>query len=474
MLQSFSPRMASSQSVRSHSAELKKELGLGDLILTQILYVVGSHWVGTAAKLGNSQIVFWLLAVAFFYAPLAAVIIYLNRIMPLEGGLYQWAKLGFNDFIGFLVGWNLWLYIIVFMSSQGMSISANVAYAFGMDSIAGNKGFIMLVTCSLVGFLIVVTMLGLGVGKWFQNAGGVVQIVVFGTLILIPFLSVRSGSLRAYHPLATAMPAVSLFSLNIFGKMSFGALSGFEYVAILAGECKSPARSIGRSVLIAAPIVALMFILGTSAILAYVTADQVDLVGPIPQVLSIAFRPFAWAGVVGPIVILLLVGRQLGACTLAVAGSTRLPMVAGWDHLLPQWFSRLHPKYKTPVNSILFVAAMILITGLASLAGAGQQEAFQILDNASGIFYSLTYLVMFALPLIGLKNSSRPPLWLRAAAASGFTVTLLYSALSIWPIIQVASPLAFSIKVGGVILGANLLGALLFRWEKRGDIGTGA
>jgi len=96
--------MANAQSVRSHSAELKKELGLGDLILTQILYVVGSHWVGTAAKLGSSQIVFWLLAIALFYGPLAAVVIYLNRLMPLEGGLYQWAKLGFNDFMGFIVG----------------------------------------------------------------------------------------------------------------------------------------------------------------------------------------------------------------------------------------------------------------------------------------------------------------------------------------------------------------------------------
>ena len=459
--------MASAQSVRSHSAELKKELGLGDLILTQILYVVGSHWVGTAAKLGNSQIVFWLLAMAFFYVPLAAVVIYLNRIMPLEGGLYQWAKLGFNDLAGFLVGWNLWLYIIAFMSSQGMTIATNIAYAIGMASLGGDKWFIMLVTCSLVAFLVVVTLLGLGVGKWFQNAGGVAQIVTFGTLILIPFLSMRSGTLREYHPFQVAAPAFSLFSLNILGKMSFGALSGFEYVAILAGECRNPARSIGRSVLIATPIVALMFILGTSAILGYVSPEQVDLIGPIPQVLSIAFHRFSWAGVVGPAVIMLLVGRQLGASTLAVAGSTRLPMVAGWDHLLPPWFSKLHPKYKTPVNSILFVGAMILFAGLVSLAGVGQQEAFQILDNASGIFYSLTYLVMFALPLIGLRNSAhRPPLWLRGAAISGFTMTLLYSVLSIVPIIPVASRLSFAVKVGGVILGANLVGTCLYRSQR--------
>src|ERR1700686_5022430 len=169
--------MASADSVRTHSVELKKELGLGDLILTQILYVVGSHWVGTAAKLGPSQIVFWLLALLMFYVPLALVVIHLNKMMPLEGGLYQWAKLGFNNFIGFLVGWNLWLYIIVFMSSQGMTIATNIAYAFGVGGLGASRWFILLVTCTLVGFLIVVIVLGLGVGKWFQNAGGIAQII---------------------------------------------------------------------------------------------------------------------------------------------------------------------------------------------------------------------------------------------------------------------------------------------------------
>jgi amino acid transporter len=460
--------MASADSVRSHSAELKKELGLGDLILTQILYVVGSHWVGTAAKLGSSQIVFWMLAVVWFYVPLTAVVIYLNRVMPLEGGLYQWAKLGFNNFIGFLVGWNLWLYIIVFMSSQGMTIATNIAYAFGVDGLGANKWFILLVTCSMVGFLIVVTVLGLSVGKWFQNAGGIAQIVTFGTLILIPLLSLKMGALREYHPFAMAMPAFSLFSLNILGKISFGAFSGFEYVAILAGECKSPARSIGRSVLIASPIIALMFILGTSSILAYVTPDQVDLVGPIPQVLAIAFRGFKWAGFIAPVVILLLVFRQLGACTLAVAGSTRLPMVAGWDNLLPGWFSKLHPKYRTPVNSILFVAAMILVVGLVSLAGVGQQEAFQMLDSASNIFYALTYLVMFAIPVVGFRSGKvRPPTWLRVAACSGFAMTLLFCVLAIFPIIQVTSWFSFGAKIVGVAVGANLLGAALYWFERR-------
>src|SRR5919202_2641057 len=99
--------------IESHSVALKKPLGLAYLALTQILFVVGSSWVGTAAKLGQAHLFFWLLAILLFYIPQAAVVIYLSRVMPLEGGIYQWAKLGLNEFAAFMVAWNLWLLSIM-------------------------------------------------------------------------------------------------------------------------------------------------------------------------------------------------------------------------------------------------------------------------------------------------------------------------------------------------------------------------
>ena len=89
--------------VEAHSASLRKELGVRDLVLTQILFIVGLTWIGVAGKLGPAHVVFWLLAIVLFYLPSAAVVMYLNRLMPLEGGLYQWAKLGFNETAGFLL-----------------------------------------------------------------------------------------------------------------------------------------------------------------------------------------------------------------------------------------------------------------------------------------------------------------------------------------------------------------------------------
>jgi amino acid transporter len=145
-----------------------------------------------------------------------------------------------------------------------------------------------------------------------------------------------------------------------------------------------------------------------------------------------------------------------------------MPMVAGWDSLLPAWFTKLHPRFRTPINSIFMIGFVAMVFGAAGVAGVGEQEAFQLLDNASGIFYGLTYLIMFAIPLIGLRNASpRPSLTIRVAAFSGFAVTLLYVALSIFPIIDVASWLSFATKISSVVIGLNLIGVALFYTARR-------
>src|ERR1041384_1959604 len=117
--------------VEARSAVFKKELGLFDLVLTQVVFVVGTFWVGWAARLGNEQNVFWILAIVTFYLPLAAAVIFLNRLMPLEGGLYQWAKLAFNDFLAFMVGWNLWVFAISILAGVGLVVTTNISYAIG-------------------------------------------------------------------------------------------------------------------------------------------------------------------------------------------------------------------------------------------------------------------------------------------------------------------------------------------------------
>jgi len=448
------------------STELRRELGLADLVLMQVVFVVGSGWVGTAAKLGPSQLVFWLVAIATYYLPQAVVVIALNRRMPLEGGLYQWAKAAFGEFCGFLVAWNLWLFAILIMSMFYLQVGQNIGYLIGglkPSSIATAAWYMPLVSVLLATLFVVVAIRGLGVGKWFSGFGGVAQILTYVALIAIPLVALARGTLTRYRPFEAEMPALSLLSLNIFGKMALGAMSGFEFVALMAGETKDPERSIPRSVVIATPLIALMFILGTATVLAFIPRDQIDLVSPIPQTLRAGVAGLGVAALVAPVLIVLLLIRQLGALSMIFAGNTRLPMVAGWDGLLPGWFTRLHPKWRTPANSIVFVGAVTLVLTLGSLVGAGTQEAFQLLENAGGIFYAMAYVALFAIPLFGARRFGwQPPLWLRLASASGLAVTVLYSVLSIFPIIDVPSWQMFALKVGGVVVGANVLGAGIY------------
>src|SRR5439155_20630806 len=198
--------------VEAHSASLQKELGVRDLALTQILFIVGLTWVGVAGKLGPSHVIFWLLAIVLFYLPSAAVVMYLNRLMPLEGGLYQWAKLGFNQTIGFLLAWNLWLYVIVFTSEIGFSAATYLAYAIGPSAkwMTTSLWFPSFCAAAILTFMIVASTIGLSVGKWVHNIGGVFMLIIFGVLLLLPVLGLVTGTLRAYHPLRTSLPSFSL------------------------------------------------------------------------------------------------------------------------------------------------------------------------------------------------------------------------------------------------------------------------
>ena len=451
--------------VEARSHVFKKELGLADLALTQVLFIVGLPWIGVAAKQGPSHVVLWLLAMIFFYVPSAAVVIYLNRLMPLEGGLYQWAKLGFSELLGFMVAWNLWLFAILNTSEIGLQITQYLAYIVGPggESLTSSKWFIGVVNLAVIGALVLLTTIGLGAGKWVHKAGGALMLATFAAILILPWLNRAHGSLAEFHPLRTEMPVLSLMTLNLLGKMGFGALGGFEYVAIHTGECRDPVRAITRSVLLAAPVIAGMFILGTSSVLALIPRDQIDLIAPIPQVLSVGFRPLGVVAAVAPLAILALLSIRVAQSSVMFAGNTRLPMVAGWDRLLPDWFTRLHARYKTPVNSILFVGAATLVLGIAGLIGVGKQEAFQLLWNASGVFYALTYLAMFAIPLAGLRNiRPRPSAWLRLCALSGFLMTLLYVALSIVPIIEVESRAMFAVKISGLIIVTNAIGVVIY------------
>ena len=460
----------SAAALQPESSALRKELGIGDLLLAQILLVIVPEFFGTAVKAGPSHVVLWLLAIVLFFIPQALVVSYLNRWMPLEGGLYEWARLAFNDQIGFIVAWNLWLTCTIQVAQVALVATTYITYAAGprVAWIASNRGVLVGASFALILVMTLVARYGLGIGKWVSNAGSVFTLLIIGALALIPLGRASGGSSANYHPLRLTMPALTLFSLSVFAKMTFGALSGFDTVAIFAGESRSPARNFARATFLAVPIIALLYILGTSSILAYVSPEEVDIIAPIPQALSRGLGGFGWASAIAPIAILLLLTNYLCSYVTYFSSNARLPMVAGWDHLLPKWFTVLHKEYKTPVNSILFMGAVSVFASAGAAMGVGNQEAFAMLQIWTWTFYGIAYTSMFAVPLLARRELGlRPGPWLRVAAVSGLLVTLLFVLLSIFPIIPVESQLTYILKTIFVTLGANTFAVVLYRAGRR-------
>jgi amino acid transporter len=440
---------------------LRRELGLGDLVLAQVLCVVGSSWVGIAAKLGRTHVVMWLAAMLSFYVPLAVVVIYLNRLMPLEGGLYQWAKAAFREAAGFLIAWNLWVYAVIVTGAIIFVVPTDLGYLLGESGawLPSSKPATLGITAAIMVAIAAVAVRGLDLGKWLHNIGSGMILLAYAILLGLPLWALTRGALRGFDAIPLAMPKLDFYTLAIYGQMTVGALSGFEYVAILAGECRSAARTVGQSVMISAPVISLMFILGTSSVLAFNQGAAINVIGPIPQTMRIAFGTVSW---IAPFAIGLVIARAIASASLIFTGLTRLPMVeTAWCRA---GLHACHPTRRTPVNSILFVAILVMILVLLSMLGAREQEASQLLAISAVVHYAIAYTALFAIPLFGKLPMPR---WLRPVAWTGLVASGVSLFFSIYPIVDVASKAAYAGKIMAVVVVANLAGMAIYAMARQ-------
>jgi amino acid transporter len=446
---------------------LSRQLRLRDLVLSQVLTVVGSSWVGLAAGLGHAQTLVWLFAFAAFYIPMAVAVFYLNRELPLEGGLYVWARKTFGDTVGFLVAFNIWVYGLVVIALLLFQLPSEFAFMVGPSAawIPDSHAVVLPVLAVLLALLALTAVRGLALGKWIHNISGIAMMTAFALLILAPLWAYLHHAPIHFTPFELHLPKHDPTSLALIGQTLFAA-SGLEYIAIMAGEAKAPSRDIGRSILIASPIVFLMFTLGTASVLALheLTGTTINYIAPIPQTLSLAFGASGLGSVISRVVILLLQIRILGAASYIFTGVVRLPMAAGWDHLIPAWFARQHPRYHTPTNSTLCATLIIAVLIVLGSAGVQAAVAFNVLNNASTEFYALAYLVLFAIPILGAKLfRGRIPGWVAWVCGAGFISTLFTFVLNAYPFADEANPTRFAMKILGTTALFNVFGYGFYR-----------
>jgi amino acid transporter len=444
---------------------LKRELKLRDLVLMQLLVVLGLNFSGYAAKQGRSQVVLWLLAIALFYLPQAAIVIKLSRVIPIEGGVYQWVKQGISPFAGYMAGWTFSLYIICWYASFGSQVASGIAYVGGPSGawMGTSKVFALSLTVIFCLLVFVLSVRGLHLTKWISGAGSLLGVAAF---LVMAYLLVRLWIKTKSLPdvaFSLAWPGFSLLTLNVFTKMALFALSGFDQCSIFSEECRKPKNDVARSVFIAVPLIALMYIASTSAILGYVPVAKVDMAAPVSQLIQAGFGPTVVGGAFTAIAVVGFCVALFAALIVTVGMVARLPMAAGWDGLLPAWWSQLHPRFGAPTKAVGAVAAALLLMGGLSLLGAGNQEAVQVLAAVGFGSYCIMYLLLFGAVVFGFRSGEwRPSIAVRLGAFLALSVAALAFIFQLLPIGEVANPWLFAMKVIAGVCASSGLGAYLY------------
>ncbi len=371
-------------------------MGFWDVLLFNIAAVLGPRWIAAAAHNGPSSIVLWIIAALFFFVPTALIIAELSTRFPSEGGLYVWSKEAFGDFHGFVAGWSYWVYSFFYFPGLLSASAAMGVYIGGQRMAHLNDSPKFLIIGSLVILFIAVAMniVGLNVGKWLQNAGGIGTYVPLLLLMGIGFVMWRHhGSVTSFSR-SELVPRINLDTVNFWSQIAF-AFTGLELCCAMSDEIRNPRKTFPRAILGSGVLIALIYILGTVAVLLIVPPDQVNTQSGVFQAITNA-STLLGVGILGVIAALIVTVGNAGGVGTTVAGVSRIPFVVGIDRYLPEQFGRIHPRWQTPYIAILVQAAISAVVLVIAYANETTRGAYQILVDAATILYFIPFLYMYA------------------------------------------------------------------------------
>jgi len=453
--------------------QLPKEMGFWDVLLFNIATVLGPRWVAAAAHNGTSSISLWILAALLFFVPSALVINELSSRFPEEGGLYVWAKEAFGDFHGFVAGWNYWVYTVFYFPGLLLASAAMSAYIIGENgaTLSQNRTFLLSVSVGMLLAAVALNIIGLNIGKWLQNAGGVSTYLPLLVLLgIAAILWIKHGSVTHFTR-ANILPVWNWDTVNFWSQIAF-AFSGLELVSAMSQEVRDPQRTLPRAVYASGVLIAGMYIVATVAVLGLVPAAEVSATSGVFHAITVGSIALK-IGALGVLAAVVVTVGNAGGVGSTVAGIARVPFVVGIDRYLPAAFGEIHPRWKTPYVSILVQATVSCAILLISQINETTRGAYQFLVDATIILYFIPFIYMFA---AAIKLYSRPDrrankdavlipggkagVWI--VAGTGLTIVLLGILVSLVPPGDSSDKFGFEMKLVGGTAAAIVLGLTLY------------
>jgi len=319
---------------------------------------------------------------------------------------------------------------------------------------------------------VVLNIVGLNIGKWLQNAGGVSTYAPLLLLVALGgFLWLRHGSVT-HLTWTNVLPVWNWDTVNFWSQIAF-AFTGLELVSAMSQEVRDPQRTLPRAVFAAGALIAAMYVVGTMAVMALVPPAEVSTTSGVFHAITVGSVALK-IGFLGIIAALLVTVGNAGGVGSTVAGIARVPFVVGIDRYLPAAFGKIHPRWRTPYVSIIVQAVVSgLILFLSQIKSPSVQAAYQILIDAAIILYFIPFLYMFAaaIKLFGrrdrLENKNavlipggKAGVWI--ISILGFVIVLVGIIVSLVPPGDSSDKLGFELRLVGGTLAAIALGLTLY------------
>ncbi len=455
---------------------LTKVLGLRDVVLMNVVAVVGLRWISLAAAGGNTSITLWVAALLLFFVPQACAVIELTSRMPEEGGLYLWTKRAFGDFHGFMAGWCYWTNNLVYFPNLLVYVAGISVFVVGSQyqSLGGDKTYVLVFSLAGLWLVTIFNVIGLKLGRWVGNLGGLGTWITGAALILMSVVAlVKFGA-------ANPMPIQSFFTdllsfekLSLWAAICFG-FTGLELASVLAGEVRSPGRTIPRAVVLSGVTIAGIYVVGTLALLVALPAQEINIISGFLQGIAAVGERIGVPGLSNLLAILITLGG-IGGLMAWFTGAARMPFVAGVDRFLPKSFGKIHPKYGSPYVAVLAQAVVASLFTLMSFVGATVEEAYLVLLDTTLLVYFVPYLYMFATYLALRRRAPdeqkdvivvpRASGLAQVAGWSGLLTTVVAMGMSLVPPEHTASVWVYELKVAGGFLAFLATGAALYWWK---------
>lgn len=447
-------------------------MGRRDLVLLFVVAVFNLNVVPSIAANGGVTIWLWLISLALFFWPQGIAVIELAHRYPGEGGVYLWAKKAFGDFHGFLSGWCYWTNNMMYVPTVILYFVGVSVYVLGSahQGLADHRAFALAASLILLAVLVTLNVIGLGVGKWINNLGamgtGFAAAALIGLGLIVWW---RFGSTVTAADFE--IPANPRFVLNSFGVICFG-LVGLELASVMGDEIQDPVRTLPGAVAWGGILSGLLYIGATLTLLVAVSKQDISVLQGIVQAVSHMAERVGVRWMVPPFALLLSISIA-GIGSAWLAGSARIPFVAGLDSYMPEWLGRLHPKYATPYAALILHASVSMVLVVINFAGAGVQETFQKLLSLAVVLQLVPFVYMFgALLKIAFHDGFTRGYYRRRtlilAGLSGLLTTILGIALAFFPAQQITSLVSYEIWMfGGTLFFVGLAAFFFFVYGRR-------